>query len=68
MRLPSGLVSFTGLPFATTIRANLSKFSNSVDGFGIVILVRGLMGPTIYDTRRPTTRTTIERGGPSREP
>lgn len=44
-RLSAGLAFFAGLPFASTIRTNLSKFSNSdADGFGIVILVRGRMG------------------------
>jgi hypothetical protein len=40
--LSSGVAFFAGLPFASTIRTNLSKFSNSdADGFEIVILVRG---------------------------
>ena len=40
--LAAGVAFLAGLPFANTIRTNLSKFSNSdLDGFGIVILVRG---------------------------
>jgi len=39
-----GLSLFVGFPFASTIRTNLSKFSNSdSDGFGSVIFVRGLI-------------------------
>jgi hypothetical protein len=68
-RLSAGLAFFAGLPFASTIRTNLSKFSKSdADGFGIVILVRGRIrslqtyhGATVINFGMPWYRIALSR-------